>query len=457
MIKTVFFIIYLRQKDSTNMDKNKIKNSIKYIKFFQNENYVERVSQINPYHGYDNYLDYYLCEHVNLLKFLKIKAKSKLANVHNSLNDTKELLTHIDTKNYVCVVSPFYKDKKLDGYYKRVQEIDENVLNGFKKIYLDHTDLGNRSFSINAYDDNHIVIKYNSFNNQHLECIKKIVNAINKIYIHSIHSLMPDVMNYQMIDVIFDENNKTILDLHGVVTEELKLFDTDERAKLSELVEEISIGLSDRIVCMSEAMKDYYIEKYALDPNRLIIASILPSKDIDTLTKSFINNSIPTVVYAGGIQKWQNIDLIKESIELNHGKYYFKIFTHDSEKLKDEWKDLADDNLIIDSKNNEEIYKEYDSCDFGYLLRDDNIINNVACPTKLMEYIMSGIVPILKSNNIGSFIKYGLKYVDINDFNKGIIPDTEERKEIAESNFKIYLKILNQSKTGYQSIIDYLQ
>ena len=118
---------------------------------------------------------------------------------------------------------------------------------------------------------------------------------------------------------------------------------------------------------------------------------------------------------------------------------------------------MQNDHLLIDSRSNEEIYKEYLDCDFGFLLRDDTIVNNVACPTKMMEYLRFGIVPILKSDHIGNFREYGLKYVSIEDFNRGIVPDAEERKKIALSNLKIMQKITDQSNQGLKEIIEYLK
>lgn len=431
------------------------KDKIKFIQFFQDKNYIDRSVQIKSFDDYDNYLDYYINEKLDPIKYLKTKIRNKLHKQENYLSQTRTLLDNLNLSEYVCVISPYYKDKKLDGYYKRVQQVDEEILNNFKSIYLDFTELGNRQFIINHIDEKHIEIKFNSFNDRHLECIKQIIDSIKKVYIHSVHELMPDTMNYQLMDIIFNKDNKTILDLHGAVSEELKQFDSLDRAKMAEFIEDITIDMADKVVCMSQAMAEYYTSKYNLDPDKFITMSIMPFKELDNIHKQ--TNDIPVVVYAGGIQKWQNIDLIKETIKNNINDFKFKIFTHDSNSLKSQWQDIQSDNLLIDTRNNEDIYKEYENCDFGFILRDDNIVNNVACPTKLMEYIRFGIIPILKSDNIGSFKKYGLKYISINDFNKNNIPDLKQRQEILENNYKILSKIIDISNNGQKEIIEYLK
>ena len=436
-------------------DKN-IKEITKWIKFFQNNDYIERLSQISSFHNYDNYLEYYICEKLNPFMYIKARLKNQLSKHDAYHKQVDELLSSINVDKCVCVISPYYKELKYDGYCKRIEQIDREVLNDFTMIYLDYTNLGNRLFSINQIDQKHIVIKFNSFDEKHVEYIKRIIDSIKRVYIHSIHVLMPDILNYQLFDSIFDDNNKIVLDLHGAVPEELKEFDSDERAQLAKLIETISLNLSDKIICMSGAMVDYYAAEYSIELNKLIPVSIIPIKQTYAPEAKKHDDAL-TAVYAGGIQKWQNIDLIKESICLNKDRCKFKIFTHDSDALKQSWNDITCNNLTIDTKNNDEIYLEYKDCDFGFLLRDDTIVNNVACPTKLMEYLAFGIIPILKNENIGNFKKLGLNFVSIEDFNKGIIPDYDQRNTMIIDNYNIFLKIVRQSEDGIALIKEFFR
>ncbi len=57
---------------------NNIKEKIRLIRYFQKKDYLERAIQINSYQGYDNYLDYYVNEKLDPVKYLKIRIKSKL-------------------------------------------------------------------------------------------------------------------------------------------------------------------------------------------------------------------------------------------------------------------------------------------------------------------------------------------------------------------------------------------
>lgn len=436
------------------MNGNDLNRKKRLLHFFQNNDYLERSIQIHAYDKYDNYLDYYVNEKLDPVKYLKIRLKGKRNRNVDLDRQMDELLKEINLSDAVCVVSSFHKDKQLDGFYKRVEQVDESVLKNKIRIYLDHTDLGNRQFSINRYDEKHIIVHYNSFDPNHVKQIRKIIDSVRKVYVHSVHMLMGDIFNWDLFDIIFSKQNKTVLDLHGAVSEELKLFDSEDRALLAETIEEIAMNFADRIVSMSSAMSDHYHNLYGIDKEKFIVMSILPFDDSKIAKKKHEGLN---VVYAGGLQKWQNIDLIKESVRQNLRKYRFRIFTHDAQGLKEQWKDIEDENLLIDSRTPEEIFREYENCDFGYLLRDDTIINNVACPTKLTEYLKFGIIPILKSVHIGNFVKYGLSYVSLDDFSKGIIPGEKERETMIENNRKILSRIIEQSHSGQRAISDYLQ
>ena len=73
------------------------------------------------------------------------------------------------------------------------------------------------------------------------------------------------------------------------------------------------------------------------------------------------------------------------------------------------------------------------AADFGLLLRENNIVNNVASPTKFAEYLMAGL-PVIISNGIGDF-SYFVRFKNV-----GICIDSHIDKGI-ELLDKKFLKI----------------
>lgn len=104
-----------------------------------------------------------------------------------------------------------------------------------------------------------------------------------------------------------------------------------------------------------------------------------------------------TFVYAGSLAKWQCFEetvqlykVIEESIQ----GAFFTILTKEQDKAK----------LIVEKYNlaNFDIkYVGLDKLDeellrhrYGFLVRSDHIVNNVATPTKMNSYLSAGIIPI---------------------------------------------------------------
>ena len=101
--------------------------------------------------------------------------------------------------------------------------------------------------------------------------------------------------------------------------------------------------------------------------------------------------------------------------------------------------------------------KEYEKAQYGFTLRDEFIVNEVACPTKLIDYVKYGIIPILKFDKIGDFIENGLEYVKIEDFINGRIPSEEKRVQMVQNNFSVMEKIYDDYKKGLGELQEILE
>lgn len=160
------------------------------------------------------------------------------------------------------------------------------------------------------------------------------------------------------------------------------------------------------------------------------------------------SNAKPEIVYAGGIQKWQNVELMQEIMEKTESEYSYKMFVPDPAAFNAIWKGKKPRGVIVDSKSPEELATEYSSCDYGLVLRDADVVNYVACPTKIIEYIQHGIVPILKSTAIGDFMELGMQYVDYRKCMNGELPTETARRRMVEQNFSILQKLHDSYKNG---------
>ena len=79
-----------------------------------------------------------------------------------------------------------------------------------------------------------------------------------------------------------------------------------------------------------------------------------------------------------------------------------------------------------------ELCRYYSLAHYGYILRDEHVLNRVAAPTKLIEYLYYGIIPIVKYERIGDSFRLGYEHISYKDDLSKLIPHkSKKNREIA--------------------------
>ena len=140
---------------------------------------------------------------------------------------------------------------------------------------------------------------------------------------------------------------------------------------------------------------------------------------------------------------------MQEAIEKRRNEFDFRMYVSDTEEFLKLWGNRTQpDSWRVDTLSAEELKLEYEKADYGFMLRDDIIVNEVACPTKLIDYIKYGIIPIMKSEKVGDFVENGLGYVKLEDFLEGNMPTEEERTEMVRNNMSVMKKLHTDYENG---------
>lgn len=390
-------------------------------------------------------------------KFFIRKIFSKIFNKQEEMIhekyflDISEILKIIKKRKSIIIFGTYDNSKKKnDGYINRVLDIDENVLEGLYRIYVEFEDI-NENVGIKYIDDDHCVIVLNTYSNDDIQIIEKLIKEVRILLIHGLHRIMIDRVNPRLVEMIEMNNLFVIWDVHGAVPEEIDMMGEHRRFDLANQMERYIVKNSDIIICISEAMKNHFRYKY----KDLNIDSKF--RTIEVKTPNIINNNenkkydtlAPVCVYCGGVQRWQNIDLMAEIVNNNHKIIQFILcFAGDYESIINKFEK---ENVEIGYKNSDEIIKVYEKANFGLALRDDSVVNRVASPTKITEYISNGIVPVLKFKEIGDLNKLGLNFIDYNDLLMGNLPNKNEYDTIVRNNYKIIDKIGLNRKESIES------
>lgn len=383
------------------------------------------------------------------------EAKGALQEQYPVIAQIMEKLAQTDKK--VAIHAPiFTPENERDGYIQRIKRVDEEIFDGYLRVYfLEDGKKGDR-LGEEVIDDQHYFITYNSHDPEQRKIVSAIAELCGLLYIHSINRFMTDSVNVEMCQLLNNDKIKTIWDVHGSVPEEYLMYGSETGKKIGDELESYFYHHIDVIVVVNNAMKRHLMRKHG-DCNARFV--VLPIFNID-VTKQYDSSDLSdhrskdraTIVYAGGTQKWQNVELMQAIMDSTSDKYDFKMFVPDPAEFNAMWKNRKAQNVTVDSKSPEELALEYMGCDYGFVLRDPIVVNQVACPTKIIEYIQYGIVPIMKTAEIGDFLELGMEYIDYQMCMDGNLPTEEARKEMAEKNYSILHKLQDSYKTGISSL-----
>lgn len=224
-------------------------------------------------------------------------------------------------------------------------------------------------------------------------------------------------------------SNKEIIyiyDARGASMEEHKYQLTKDRNSTKKIkslllhisdVEGVTVRNADLVFCVSEHLRDYLCETYGVSRDMFFIYPCLSDANKfyydenvrETSRKNLgYKDDHHVYIYSGGLaNKYHLVDdtlgflnnlasldpnarflfLSKDNLE---DEYVKKHYVHLLGKIK------------IMSVPNQEVYKYLNAADFGTLFRDDDIMNNVASPSKFAEYILCGL-PTIISKGVGDF------------------------------------------------------
>ena len=306
------------------------------------------------------------------------------------------------------------KVKEREGFLQRVAAIDDIFSREQKIYYEDIDDLS--------------------------DLAEKITQA-DMVYVHSLYFAEKILLLFPIL------KDRVVVDLHGVVPEEEKFAGNKDRSEVLSRAEEVVFRHGKYFVAVSQAMVDHFTHKYKL--SKRVKWVILPIFNVsippDIKNKKITKN----VIYAGGAQKWQNVDLMVDAINKVRD-YSYTILTHSPDAFSEISGDIGI-KVTIKTVKSDQVHSYYIKASLGFVLRDDIVVNRVACPTKLIEYLSEGVVPIVLSPNIGDFSTLGYKYFTVKDFIDGKADKASIKKAI-ESNFAVFEKLVAQTKTGTRDL-----
>ena len=171
--------------------------------------------------------------------------------------------------------------------------------------------------------------------------------------------------------------------------------------------EPIAVRESDLLFCVSERMVQYYTEVYRLrNKNKCVIIPCynLPLSDTFVLAQY----ETPSFVYAGGYNIWQGINFmlaVYSRVEKAIPNSKLTILSSQKEQFSKSIESFGIKNYEIKYVPLKQLSEELHKHKYGFIIRDNNIVNNVSTPTKMNSYLSNYIIPIF-SDAVDSFVRH---------------------------------------------------
>ncbi|KVT47154.1 glycosyltransferase [Burkholderia ubonensis] len=365
-----------------------------------------------------------------------------------------ELLQLLISGNGILFFAPYpTKERERDGYFQRVKAID-SLFPSKHRVYCDVREHVEAKPFIERAAPNAWVLNITLSSANQRRAVALLARRFKRVYFHSVLR-MPNAVAQAVLRV---SGLKWVLDVHGVVPEEFRMHNDFYSARIHDDCERTAAENANRVIVVSQAMGNYLAHKYReLLRAKVIVLPIFALEEGSEAVRPY-KDGRPTVIYAGGTQKWQKVpemlNVIARAVE--HADWW--MYTPDVEVMRNAAAPevRAHPNFHVASATRAELNEVYQHCHFGFILRDDMVVNHVSCPTKLIEYLAFGIVPIVDTPNIGDFNTYGMHFVSVENFVKGRIPDAATRMEMAAHNRQICERLVEQKATGEKELIEAL-
>lgn len=204
----------------------------------------------------------------------------------------------------------------------------------------------------------------------------------------------------------------------GIVPEEAMCMFEDSLSKyarkyLWRFLEYFSLCKAKGNIFVSEAMWRHYQHIYGYDKSNYCIMPCF-NQELDLRRFTAEKYATPSFVYAGSLSRWQCIDrtlLLFKDIHALFPQATLTLLTKEKEKaisLCHKYGVKADIKFVASS----ELQQVLGAYKYGFIVRDDIAVNNVATPTKMNSYMAAGVIPVY-SDVINDFqtVFRDLKYV----------------------------------------------
>lgn len=234
------------------------------------------------------------------------------------------------------------------------------------------------------------------------------------------HDVVVTILPSDAFKAIFLKRARVIHWFQGIGPEEYMILHKDDKNPIRlgiivgilEYLEKYILNRAAKRIFVSEAMALHYEKKYKIaDNNYVTVPCYNAYIDWDSNSDRY---KTPSFIYVGSSYAWQKLDLtldIFKAVQDILPSARISIMTKDINEANSKIEYRSIRNASVNYVNPSELHTIMLSFKYAFLIRDDIDVNHVATPTKMANYISSGLIPIysdvidaFKANiNLGGF------------------------------------------------------
>ena len=222
------------------------------------------------------------------------------------------------------------------------------------------------------------------------------------------------------------------------------------------------IAVSSRLVDYWRTNFQYSVDRHVVIPCTLNsgFSPVLPTPAQKSATRQKLgfNTDDMVMVYSGSTAGWQSFRVLEELLTPlllsdKRNKVLFLSRPDESiSRLKARFPEQVSDSWV----SHREVQQVLSACDYGILVREQSITNQVASPTKFAEYLSAGLA-VLISENIGDYSDFVLEHhcgqvIKNNVTGKLPVLTAEEKNKLTGLVMANFTKEAQQS--NYKKLID---
>lgn len=178
-----------------------------------------------------------------------------------------------------------------------------------------------------------------------------------------------------------------------------------------------AVNDADFRIAVSQKLVEYWKEKYNYQKNEHVIIpctlnsnfkpQLASAAEIKIVRDEFGFNAQDVVmVYAGSTAGWQSFNMLKDFLTVAlQNKSNKVLFLSEGDKNIEELKKQFPAQVQNKFLKHHEVVRYLSACDYGILLRENTVTNQVASPTKFAEYLSAGL-KVLMSPHIGDYSSF---------------------------------------------------